>query len=296
MARTLAERGSIIQSIETLTSSGRTLKPYEFRVTDDLDRLVPESQLADPEQPVDGDGIASQFVAEEEKTPTKRTLIILASILVAALLLAAGWRWTPLGEWLDIRALFSSLSDLRGSWLALVIVLAIYILGGLIIFPVTVMIVATGLVFGAVYGFFYALLGAELSALVTYAIGHYLGRDTIHRMSHRWVGRVSHRLARQGLLAIITLRVVPVAPFSIINLVAGASHIRFRDFALGTLLGMTPGILALTLFSDQVVAAIQAPEAKRIAILLTLALIIAAGTWALSRWLLKRRDTKAKQD
>lgn len=290
VAKMLAQHGSIIQTIESLTSSGRSLRAYEFSVTDDLDKLVPDSQLADPEQPVDGDWIASQFVNDEEKSVTKRTLIILTSILVAALLLAAGWRWTPLGELVDISALFSQLSELRGSWLALAIVLSVYIIGGLLIFPVTVIIIATGLVFGSVYGFVYGLLGAELSALVTYAIGHYLGRSTINRWSHRWVGRVSRRLARQGLLAMITLRVVPVAPFSVVNLVAGASHIRLRDFALGTLLGMTPGVLVLTLFSDQVVAAILAPEAQRIVILLALAAIIAAGSWALSHWLLKRRN------
>ena len=121
-----------------------------------------------------------------------------------------------------------------------------------------------------------------------YGIGQRLGHDTLHSLSHRWVGRISRRLARQGLLAIITLRVVPVAPFSVINLVAGASHIRFRDFATGTLIGMTPGTLALTVFSDQVVAAIQAPGVIRLAGLLVLATAIAAGTWALGHWLLKR--------
>ena len=165
---------------------------------------------------------------------------------------------------------------------------------GLIVFPVTVLIVATGLAFGSVYGFIYGLLGAELSALVTYAIGHYLGQSTIQRLSHRWVGRVSRRLARQGLLAMITLRVIPVAPFSVVNLIVGASHIRLRDFVLGTLLGMTPGVLFLTLFSDQVVAAFHAPDIQQIAILGGLALAIGISSWALSRWLLKRRKTHDK--
>lgn len=293
--KTMSELDSLIQTIEKLTNSERRLKPYEFRVTDELDRLVPDAQISDPEQPIDRNGIANQFVSEEEKYPTKRTLIFLASLLVIALLMAASWRWTPLGDLIDIKMLFNSLAELRGSWFALLIVLSIYVVGGLIIFPVTVMIVATGLVFGAYYGFFYALVGAELSALTTYAIGHYTGRKTIEKLSRRWVGRISRRLARQGLLAIITLRVVPVAPFSFINLVAGASHIRFRDFALGTLLGMTPGILALTLFSDQVVSAILAPETKRVAILVSLAAVIALGTWVLSRWLLKRQNTQTNK-
>ena len=296
LAETLEQEGSLIHAIEKLRTHDRSLRTYEFSVTDELDKLVPDSRLADPEQPVDGDWIARQFVTDDEQPDIKRTLIILTSILLVALLLAASWRWTPMGEWVDIKALFSQLDAWRGSWLAVMAVCSIYILGGLLIFPVTVLIVATGLVFGPVYGFVYALLGAELSALVTYGIGHYLGQKTIQRLSHRWVGRVSRRLAKQGLLAMITLRVIPAAPFSIVNLIVGASHIRLRDFALGTLLGMTPGALFLTVFSDQVVAAIHTPDIKRIAVLLALAAIIAVSSWALTRWLLKKRKASDQQN
>jgi phospholipase D1/2 len=210
--------------------------------------------------------------------------------------MAAGWRWTPLGEWVDIKEVINNLSHLRGNWLAPIIISAVYILGGFLVFPVTLMIVATGLAFGVFLGFAYALLGAELSAVVTYVIGQHLGHDIIRRLSHRWVTRANRRLARQGLLAIIILRIVPVAPFTVVNLIAGASHIRFWDFALGTLLGMIPGTLALTLFSDQVATTIQAPDAIRISILLALAVAIGIGTWVLSRWLLSRQKTPAQQN
>ena len=290
VADTLAQQRSIIRVIESLGGSGRTLKPFEFCVSAELDALVPDGQIADPEMPVDGEQIAREFVADEEKTPARRSLITLAGVLIVALLLAATWRWTPLGEWIDLKATFSRLGSLRGEWIAPIIVTLVYLIAGLMMFPVTLLIVATGVAFGAAYGFAYALLGAEISALVSYAIGRRLGQNTIRNLSDRWVSRVSRRLARQGLLAIITLRVVPVAPFTIINLVAGASHIRFRDFAFGTVLGMMPGILALTVFSDQVVAAIAAPETIRFASLLVLAVVIAAATWWLSRWLLRRQS------
>ena len=289
VADALAQQRSIIRVIETLGSSGRTLRPFEFCVSEELDALVPDGQIADPEMPVDGEQIAREFVADEEKIPARRSLIALAGVLIVALLLAATWRWTPLGEWIDLKATFSRLGSLRGEWIAPIIVTLVYLIAGLMMFPITLLIVATGVAFGAAYGFAYALLGAEISALVSYAIGRQLGHNTIRNLSGRWVSRVSRRLARQGLLAIITLRVVPVAPFTVINLVAGASHIRFRDFAFGTLLGMAPGALALTVFSDQVVAAIASPEMIRFSSLLVLAVVIAAVTWWLSRWLLRRQ-------
>jgi hypothetical protein len=57
---------------------------------------------------------------------------------------------------------------------------------------------------------------------------------------------------------------------------------------------MIPGTLALTLLSDQVAAAIQAPDSIRISILLALAVAIGIATWALSRWLLNRQKTPAQ--
>jgi phosphatidylserine/phosphatidylglycerophosphate/cardiolipin synthase-like enzyme/uncharacterized membrane protein YdjX (TVP38/TMEM64 family) len=291
LAKTITQQGSLIPAIEALISSGRSLKPFEFRVTPEWDALVPDAEIADPGAPMDADQVARELVNDDEKPRAKRTLLLLASVLIAALVLAAIWRWTPLSDWIDFKGMLSNFSSLRGDWLAWVIIPGIYILAGLIAFPVTLLIAATGLAFGAYYGFLYALLGTELSAIVTYLIGHQLGHDRIKKLSSPWIKRVSHRLARQGLLAIIILRIVPVAPFSIINLVAGASHIRARDFALGTLLGITPATLALTAFSSQVLTAIQTPDPGHITLLLGLAFAIGLGAWALSRWLLRRQNT-----
>lgn len=280
---------SINRAIASLNRSERTLKPLPLNVPEELNAITPETSIADPEQSIDGDYLANHLIPEEYKQPTQRTFIMLISTLVIMLLLAASWQWTPLKEWVDISAALNTLAEIRGDWVAPIIVAIIFILGGLFAFPVTLMIIGTGVAFGAYYGFMYALLGAELSAIITYAIGQALGHNTLHQLSHRWVARASRCLARQGLLSIIILRFIPVAPFTVVNLVAGASHIRFRDFAIGTLLGMTPGILALTLFSDQAIAAIQSPEMIRFVILLGLTIAIILGTWLLNHWLLKRQ-------
>ncbi|MDR9501923.1 MAG: VTT domain-containing protein [Desulfurivibrionaceae bacterium] len=295
VAEAMTQEQSLIRAIESLRSPGRTLTPLPFRISQEVDDLVPDFQLADPEQPIDPDQLAQEFIDDQDKRAARGRLIIMVAILGVALLLAAAWRWTPLQEWLDINEMLNNLATLRGSWQAPLIVAALYIIGGLLVFPVTLMIIATGVAFGALYGFAYALLGAVLSALVTYGLGRHLGQEMIRNLSQRWVSRLSRRLGRRGVLSIITLRVVPVAPFTVINLMAGASHISLRDFMVGTLAGMAPGILALTFFSDQVVSAIQAPEASAIATLLALAVAIGLTSWAVSRWLLKRQKRTSKK-
>ena len=293
VADTLAREDSLIRAIESLRSSGRTLTTLELQVSQERDAMVPETSIADPEQAIDTDYLADHLLPPEDKSSVGRGVIALVALVLLALLLAAAWRWTPLGDWIDLRAALERVASLRGTWYAPLVVAAIYVIGGFLMFPVTVIIVATGLAFGAAYGFAYALLGAELSALASYAVGHHLGHAAINRLSGRWVERASRFLGRQGLLAMITLRIVPVAPFTVVNLVAGASHISFRDFALGTLLGMVPGTLALVVLSDQVAAAIQAPGLGRIAVVVALILLVALGAWGLHRWLRRQPGARA---
>jgi phospholipase D1/2 len=177
---------------------------------------------------------------------------------------------------------------MEGSWAVPVIVLGAFVVGSLAAVPITLLIVAAGVIFGPLYGFLYAMAGTELSAIATYFIGEHLGRETLRRWAGSRIREVSQRLGRRGLPTIILLRIVPVAPFTVINLVAGASHIRFRDFAIGSLLGVIPGVLALTVLSDRIVAAAREPSLLSFAILAIVVVLLALGAWALRQWLPKK--------
>jgi uncharacterized membrane protein YdjX (TVP38/TMEM64 family) len=154
---------------------------------------------------------------------------------------------------------------------------------------VTLLVVVTVLVTGPWLGFAMALAGSVLSALLSFWIGAAVGRKPLRRLAGGPINKLSRGLARRGLLTIITLRIVPVAPFTVINMVAGASHIRLRDFALGTLVGMVPGILAIALFTDRVAATVRKPELPEFAVLAAVAGGIAVGAWSLRHWVLRRR-------
>jgi uncharacterized membrane protein YdjX (TVP38/TMEM64 family) len=146
------------------------------------------------------------------------------------------------------------------------------------------------LAFGATSGFLYSLAGAELGALITYGVGHMVGRDLVRRYAGKTLNAVSKRLSNRGVLAILTLRIVPVAPFAVINLVAGASHISLRDFAVGTLLGLLPGVIAIALFADGVAQALREPGFSSVTWVVGLLLVLVlAGFWL--RRLLQRRQT-----
>jgi uncharacterized membrane protein YdjX (TVP38/TMEM64 family) len=73
-----------------------------------------------------------------------------------------------------------------------------------------------------------------------------------------------------------------------VNLVAGASHIKFRQFAIGTILGMTPGILALTIFSDRLMASLRDPSPTAWMLLAALVTVLIAVFVAIRYWLGRR--------
>jgi uncharacterized membrane protein YdjX (TVP38/TMEM64 family) len=87
-----------------------------------------------------------------------------------------------------------------------------------------------------------------------------------------------------------------VAPFAIVNMIAGATHIRLRDMVLGTALGMAPGTALIGLFSGQIVDALKHPDGRTIGLAVLTVALIAAGGWALKRWLDKGVPTGERHD
>ena len=83
------------------------------------------------------------------------------------------------------------------------------------------------------------------------------------------------------------MRIVPVAPFTIINLVAGASHIKLRDFLLGTLIGLLPGISAIAILTDRMRATLEDPQPVTITILVLVSVAVIGASYFLSRYLVK---------
>jgi uncharacterized membrane protein YdjX (TVP38/TMEM64 family) len=284
LAQAMRVKESLIETIESLRGGERTLEPLDTRVEAEVDQLVPESALLDPEQPMDLERVVTHFVPDEQRPYARRRLVLGLAVLAGLLGLAAAWRWTPLGEWLDIDSLTR-----RGQWLEAHPATPLLAVAGItaasfFAVPITLLVIAAILAFGSLAGFFYALAGAELSALLTYALGRGVGRDLVRRYAGERLNGISKQLSKRGLWTIVTLRIVPVAPFNIINLVAGASHIRFRDFALGSLVGLLPGIGAIALFADSVVRSIRNPDAGSFAWLAGVVLAIALTL----RWMGKR--------
>ncbi len=295
IAESVALSGSLVETVDTFSDDGRTLRPLEdeAEVDPDLAELIERSHLIDPERPVSPEQLAERVVPQEQRRTARRGIVFVTATLVVFLALAAAWRWTPLGEWLDVESMTAMMERVRNSLYAPVLVLGGYVLGGLLVVPVTFLVAVTVITFGSLWGFLYGIAGSLLSAAVVFGLGHLLGRNAVRQLAGSRLNRLSQGLARRGVLAIVTVRMVPVAPFTVVNLVAGVSHIRFGKFMLGTLLGMAPGILGMALFIDRLIAAIRSPDAINFLLVAGVVLLLIAGGLLLRRWLRGRRRAVA---
>jgi len=280
--------GSLIAATRLAGTAGHSLQVIDDAVPPEIDALVPSPEILDPEQPVSFEQLTTQFVPEEEQPSIRRRVTVIVSLVLLLLGMAAAWRWSPLGEWLNVQSIIEFADTIPASAAAPWIVLGVYLLGGLLVVPITLLVVATVAVFGPVPGSVYALIGTLLSAMLVFGIGHVLGRAAVRRMAGSHIGRLSRRLARQGILTIVVVRLLPIAPFSVVNLVFGASHVRLRDFLFGTALGMAPGIAVIALFIDRVQAVLEAPEPMSFLVLTASVAAALLAAFGLYRWLPKR--------
>lgn len=288
LAQNLDCYDSLIKTIEALRGGDRTLRPLEMISSEWMEELSAPSDLVDPEAPIKPERLVEEFIPEESHPPGKKRIWAVAIFIAAMLALAGAWQWTSLGEWIDLKSLKSWGNLVRNHPAGPVITVGFYGVASLAVIPVTVLIIATAFVFGPLYGMACAFLGCVFAAMLTYYLGYMLGRETLRRLAGTRVNRLSRRLGRHGLVAILTVRLLPLAPFTIVNMVAGASHIRLRDFLAGTVLGMGPGIVAITLFEHQLEKTIQDPGPGTLALLSLILGIIIIGAVTTRRWLGKK--------
>jgi len=247
---------SLLKSIEELGTHHRSLQDLPLGDGEALLENISADVIIDPEragsvdQMLDVFGLGTNQGTGDQQGRLRHRAWLLLAVFAFALLLAALWRWSPLQQWMDLGHLLAAVDYIRESPLTIPIVLGIYAVGSCLMFPINLLILATALSFGSVTGFALALSGSLLGGLASYLLGHWLGNDVVSKLAGNKLNRLSRKLARRGWLAVALVRVVPIAPYTIVNMVAGASHISARSFLIGTAIGMCPGIIAIMIFEE----------------------------------------------
>ncbi len=238
--------------------------------------------IVDPEPPAESAEAILQVAAARRGAMQRRIVRIIAfgAVLIALALL---WLHTPLREWADVPRLVDAAHQLGDSPLAPFAVLAAFVAAGLVVAPVNVLIAATMVVFGPLVGICYALLGSLLNAVVLYEIGRLLPAARLRARLDGPLRLLTGRMSHQGILAIMLIRIVPVAPYSVVNVIAGAAHVARVPYLIGTALGMLPGIILNALLIDRLIAAFMQPGPWTWALLAFVGVAIAGIVIAIHR-------------
>jgi phospholipase D1/2 len=258
---------SLIAAADGLSGRGHCLRPIEDGEPDEGELAEYLEGIADPERPIARSEMLASLLGEQVPRPVSWGWLKLAAVALVLVALAIAWQFPPLSTMADPGTVGPMLRALAAEPWAPLLVLGVYVVGGLIAFPVLLLIAATAAAFGPAAGLAYAAAGSLLSAVVTYAVGVALGRDALRAVIGPRLRRVQRRIVRGGVLTIAAIRLVPIAPFTVVNLVAGASEIRFGAFVAGTILGMAPGLIVMSALGHQIMRIITGPSGTDVALL-----------------------------
>jgi phospholipase D1/2 len=212
----------------------------------------------------------------------------LIAFLVVCIALAAAWRFTPLKEWVTASQITEWARMVREYRWAPVIVIAAYIPTAFLMFPRPLLTLLTVVAFGPWLGFAYGMAGIVVSAAATYYAGRVMKKQTVERLAGDSYERVKTALRRHGLVSMTVLRLVPAAPFAVEGILAGALRVKLWHFLLGTVFGVLPGVLATSIFGNQLAAALDDPSKINWWIVGGVIIFFVAVMWAAKRWLMPK--------
>jgi uncharacterized membrane protein YdjX (TVP38/TMEM64 family) len=272
----LARSGSLIAAADRLSTGGHSLQPVrdEQSGATELDQVARE--VVDPDEPLQ----PQKFLQRLSESLPLRLVLTAFAVAIIILGLTALWHLTPISDLATRERVQTYLSSASESAWAPILVLGVYLIAGLIAFPVVILIVATALTFGPIYGFLYALVGVLASAMTLYLVGATLGRDLVRSLlGARWE-KAKREIESKGILAVAAVRLVPIAPFSFVNLVAGACSVRISDYIVGTIIGMLPGLIVISASGHRLAALLSDFSLNNLALLLAIIAVWGALAWA----------------
>lgn len=123
-----------------------------------------------------------------------------------------------------------------------------------VLVPRTVLSLACGALFGPFAGAAWSLSAAVIAAALTYFAGQWAGRDLLVARAGTRVKALDSWIKRRGMLAVIVVRQLPIAPFGMVGYAYGASSVRFRDFLGGTAIGGIPSSISYATIGAAAVA------------------------------------------
>ena len=172
-----------------------------------------------------------------------RWLVLLLALLGLWL---AYWHW-DLGQWLTLERLKAGRDTLISLYAdqpvqTALIFFGVYVLAAAVSFPgASILTLAAGVMFGWAMGLLLVSFASSLGALLAFWVSRYMLRDVIEQRFGKLLQPINEGLAKDGTFYLLTLRLVPLFPFWLINLLMGLTTLGARRFYIVSQIGMLVG-------------------------------------------------------
>ncbi|HZM36243.1 MAG TPA: VTT domain-containing protein [Burkholderiales bacterium] len=284
VASEIASAGSLVGAIDTLVAKdGRTLRPLA-ELPEWPEAVLQVAAVADPSEPIAIDELLKDRHAATTPLPQRPAWAWLGAIAGGIVVLFALWQLGPVADRVNAASAVRWAQEAATQWWVPLALLLAYTPACLIMFPRPLITLSAVIVLGPWKGLALALAGVTLAAMFTYVVGIRMRRDTVRRLAGPKLDRMIEVLKKHGLLALTLLRLVPLAPFAVEGVVAGAVRMKAWHLALGTVIGMLPGTLAATVFGAELEAALSGEGRVNWWLVALVLGLLGAGTWWVKRW------------
>lgn len=219
-----------------------------------------------------------------------RTRLLVVTVLLALLVTSALIAYLSVSQ-VELRDLSSRLAAERYAWWAPVFVVLAFVTFSVV--PVVLLVSLTGIAFGPVLGPLYAMTGCLASASTAFAIGRWLGPRPVNGWGGERVRRLTGLLRRNGTLAVFLIRKIPL-PFVLVNFMLGASAVGYREFLIGTTLGMVAMVVGLAGFGYQLAEIWRSPSTDNLLRAVLFLCIPLSLAWLINRQLRARSADVAR--
>jgi uncharacterized membrane protein YdjX (TVP38/TMEM64 family) len=229
------------------------------------------------------------FVNNMDARAWRALAMSLGMVLVAGALLVVGrlYYGDQIEAFID-----STLGEAQRTHIGLPVTILVFTLTAYVGAPQFVLILACVVAFGPEQGFWFAWIATVVSGAATYFTGRLAGAETRKRFGGATGGRFTRFMGKNAFMASLIVRLVPSAPFVVVNMAFGAARVNFWAFIGGLTVGVLPKTAILAFSGDAIMDALEGKVGSAV-----LAGVIAIGLWVLVAYVVRRwvrRDDKDK--
>jgi uncharacterized membrane protein YdjX (TVP38/TMEM64 family) len=185
--------------------------------------------------------LRAAVISTAKQVPRRQLVAIASTIVILVAILVA----VPRPGAVQLRDWATSV----GPWFPLAF-LAAHIVITVFPFPRTAFTLASGLLFGPWLGILIAVGASAVSAVLALVLVRAAGWRLDRLVPHPRVKTLDARLRRRGWPTVMSMRLIPAVPFSVLNYAAGASAVRVLPYTAATLAGLLPGTAAVVILGD----------------------------------------------